>query len=501
MTGQPSRKRTVLCLTAATAAYLLLVSFPAIRKPFWFDEFFTIAIASQPGLGDLWRILASGQEPNPPLSFLLVRVCQRCFGAGELAARLPSMLAYWVFCLSLFVFCRRRLGAWPAAVALVLPLTCSSYPFAFDARPYALALAACGLALVFWQRAAEGSRRAGALAGLALSLAAALSTHYYAVLMIPLLAAGEAVRLARRRAPDWPLWLALTAPLALFGLYLPWIRASGRVIAAFWLGSGTFWAKPAWSAAGLTYVEMFLPALIPLLPGYLLLLLARRRRAAPVVAGNFTSAEWAVIVALISLPLGAFLVGKFVTGVYLARYGLPVVAGVAALVAAAVERESGGQARPAALLVAAICVFVGWNGWRVTRGYERPDVALSALLARVPDGDIPIVVANPLRFVQFSHYVRPPASGRIVFWTDPASARTVPDLVPELELPILGQWLPLRVEPYGPGADRNRRILLYSLADSGSEWLPARLASQGWKMNLVAERGRERLLLATAPLQ
>jgi 4-amino-4-deoxy-L-arabinose transferase-like glycosyltransferase len=501
VTGQPTRKRTVLCLTAATAAYLPLVSLPAIRKPFWFDEFFTVAIARQPGLGDVMRIMASGQEPHLPLLYLLVRVSQRWLGVGELAARLPSILAYWVFCLSLFVFCRRRLGVWPATVALVFPLACSSYPLAFEARPYALVLAACGLALVFWQRAAEGGARAGALAGLVLALAAAVSSHYYAVLLIPLFVSGEAVRLARRRAPDWPLWLALAAPLALFGIYLPWIWASRRVMAGFWIGVQNFWAKPEWIDVGSTYVAMFLPALAPLLPGYTLLLLARRRGAARAPESGFKSEEWAVITALLSLPLWVFLLGKFMAGIYMPRYSVPVVAGAAALVAAAVQRESRGQAKPVALLVLVIVAWSGWNGWRISRGYERPDVALSSLLARVPDGNIPIVVADPARFVQLSYYARPPASGRIVFWTDPASARTLPDFVPELVLPILGQWMPLRVEPYGPGADRNRRILVYSLAASSGEWLPARLAGDGWKLNLVAERGRERLLLATAPVQ
>ena len=75
------------------------------------------------------------------------------------------------------------------------------------------------LALLCWQTAADGRRRPLALLGLRVSLAAAISTHFYTVFVFLCLALGELARIVSRRRWDPAIWAAFAAgalPLLLF---------------------------------------------------------------------------------------------------------------------------------------------------------------------------------------------------------------------------------------------------------------------------------------------
>ena len=88
-------------------------------------------------------------------------------------------------------------------------------------------------------RWADDRRRLLSLVGLTASLAAALASHYYAVLIFVPLAAGEVARtIVRRRLDPW-VWLAFALATIPLWVFLPLIQ-SGRTLSA------TFWAKPRW---------------------------------------------------------------------------------------------------------------------------------------------------------------------------------------------------------------------------------------------------------------
>jgi len=103
--------------------------------------------------------------------------------------------------------------------------------------------------LLCWQSLADDRRRILSLAGLSASLAAALASHYYAVLIFVPLVLGEGARtIVRRRLDPW-VWLAFAVATIPLWVFLPLIQ-SGRQL------SGTFWAKPRWFDPVLFYQDL-----------------------------------------------------------------------------------------------------------------------------------------------------------------------------------------------------------------------------------------------------
>src|SRR5207244_3146972 len=109
-----------------------------------------------------------------------------------------------------------------------------------------LVLGCCGLSVLCWQAAAEGRCRWLALSGLALSLAAGLCAHYYAVLLFLPLVVGELLRTRVRQRLDFAMWTALGVGGSALVLLLPLVYAART-------NTGTFWAPARWGQAIETY--------------------------------------------------------------------------------------------------------------------------------------------------------------------------------------------------------------------------------------------------------
>src|SRR5271166_5531584 len=101
-----SRYVVLLVLTAFYAAGAML---HAHGKPFWYDEVYTLMAASAPDAAATWRA-AQELDAAPPLTHLLAHFAVSWFGPGEVTARLPQIAGFWIFCLCLYRFVRRRLG-------------------------------------------------------------------------------------------------------------------------------------------------------------------------------------------------------------------------------------------------------------------------------------------------------------------------------------------------------------------------------------------------------
>src|SRR5262249_18522328 len=141
--------------------------------------------------------------------------------------------------LCLFRFVSRRSTIVYGIAAMLFPLSTGAYYYAFEARPYGLVLGLAGLAMICWQSLAEGEGRALPLAGLALSLAAAVSCHYYAVLVLIPFVCGEAARTLSRRRLDLPVWAAMAASLVPLLIFFPLIARARSY-------SKVFWSQPSW---------------------------------------------------------------------------------------------------------------------------------------------------------------------------------------------------------------------------------------------------------------
>ncbi|MCA1834364.1 MAG: glycosyltransferase family 39 protein [Actinobacteria bacterium] len=138
---------------AAVVAAVSVLWLPYLRSSYWLDESGTAWVVNS-GLGEAIR--RSKFEGQSPAYYVVAWVARKIFGHGEVALRIPSLIAalitLWiVYRLGVALFDRR--AGLIAAVSLAVLA-----PFAFaavDARPYAIAvlfLAASTLSLVRWEQ-------------------------------------------------------------------------------------------------------------------------------------------------------------------------------------------------------------------------------------------------------------------------------------------------------------------------------------------------------------
>jgi hypothetical protein len=478
------RRGDLIVLGGFTFLYLVGTGLLAARAPLWYDELFTFHLARLPQLAELCQALAAGTDGNPPLCHLITHLCQQLLGTGELVIRLPAIAGYWVMSVCLYGFVARRCDLVYGAVALLFPLATSVYPWAYNARPYGCLLGSCGLALLTWQLAAEGHWRKLSLAGLALSLAAAFATHYYACLFWLALAIGELVRTAARRRVDWPMGLALAAGPFTLALLLPLALGARE-------GMAPFGFPPRWASIKGTYFFLLKatrwPVVAALLLAVLYPLLARARsvRSTPLPRH-----EWATALALAALPIFGVCLARWFTGYFTPRYVMPAVVGCAILLAFIVERRTAGNLVLALLLMA---IFLGnfiQGGWQEYRQLARvrADIDRTCAILKGPGGtDLPVVVADPFAFLQLVHYAPAELRSRLVFLSDVEAARGHNASDPrDWALRQLRQWADLPIRDYAPFLAANRDFLL--CGDGG--WLRSALESGGRSCRPIsAQRG------------
>ncbi|MGH9852980.1 MAG: glycosyltransferase family 39 protein, partial [Blastocatellia bacterium] len=251
-------KRKVWFLAGFSTLYLAVTCLVATQKPLWNDELYTLYIARLPGLSDVWAALSTGAEQLPPFFYVITRASLALFGPNDQAIRLPEVIGFWVMGLCLFRFVSKRAPAVYGFLAMLFPLVTEAYYYASEARPYGLVLGFSALALLCWQSATERDSRLLSLAGLAVSLAAAVSCHYYAVFVFAPLAFAEAVRFLSRRRPDWAVWAAFGLGVTPLLAFLPLIQRAMSY-------SSTFWSKPRWMAIPDFYYFLLAPAALPLM--------------------------------------------------------------------------------------------------------------------------------------------------------------------------------------------------------------------------------------------
>lgn len=494
-------------LGAFSALYFGVVVWIAAGKPLENDELFTLHIARLPRMTDVWGALTSGGEQLPPLFFVLTRAS---LGLGEspLTLRLPAILGFWVMSLSLYRLVSRRSRALMGFIALLFPLTTGAYYYAFEARPYGLVLGFSGIALVCWQAVGDGRSRGWLLSLMTLSLACAVSCHYYAVLVLIPLACGEAVRSLSRRRIDAMVWTGLVASLVPLVFFLPLI-ASARA------NAGAFWSPPHWGDIADFFYFLMMSTAIPLtailLSSAIDSALDRESESAGDVAAiragttsiGLRSDELATAVGFLLIPAVAVTMAMLVTGAYTHRYALPAVLGVGLLIPFALRAVVRGRD----LLTLVLIVLLGFGfvrraGMTAQDSVQRVTSRESAvrLLQAQPEAALPIVCSDQHAFIVLSEYAPTDIRARLVYLADPAiSMRTLHhDSLERGTLNLLKPWFKLNVESYQSFMATNRPFLLYGDPQYFLNWLLPELLASGRPMEL---RGRtaDALLLLVGP--
>ena len=218
--GTTGASRTAVAVSPATAAVAALTLLAAVlrfstlgRQGYWYDEGNTVLIM-HPSIGGMLGLLARN-ESTPPLYYVLAWFWGRVFGWGEVGLRSLSALIGVATVPAVYLAARKLVSARAGVIAAALT-TCSPILiwYSQEARAYGLLVLMSALSLLAFAYARERPDRR-ALIAWAVVAALALTTHYYAVLVV----VPEALSLLvthRRRAGTW----AAVAFVAACGLAL-----------------------------------------------------------------------------------------------------------------------------------------------------------------------------------------------------------------------------------------------------------------------------------------
>jgi 4-amino-4-deoxy-L-arabinose transferase-like glycosyltransferase len=294
-------------------------------------------------LRDMLELLRT-TDVHPPLHHVVLWFTVRLLGTGELAVRLPSLIAATALVPLLYVAARelydRRAGYAAAALGTVAPF---AVWYAQEARMYALFMVFALLALWLQVRILRGSERTRDWLGYALAAAALVYTQYFGLLFIAVQAVAFAVAAARgalplKRALAWAGVLGLlVSPLAPFafdqfqaneaggrGFQQP-AQAGGAVEPGAAPGAYAALTNAAWAVLGY-HSDTTMTAMAALWPLALLLALAMMGRGR-----SWTTMQ---IVACAVLPgVALFALGQAKPFVFEVRYFVGAVPLVLLLIA------------------------------------------------------------------------------------------------------------------------------------------------------------------------
>ncbi len=180
----------------ATTCYI------AAHRHFWFDEVLTYFIGTQPSLKSSWAALVIGADGQPIGFYAVVHFAYLLFGSSPLALRLCAIVPFWLTTLVLYYAVARRTSPLYGFIAALGPPFTVAFQYSFEARPYALVLLFSACSFLAWQFAKQDKMRILSVPAITLTLAAAISTHYNAVLLTLPLLLGEVAYTLRLRKVD-----------------------------------------------------------------------------------------------------------------------------------------------------------------------------------------------------------------------------------------------------------------------------------------------------------
>ena len=412
-----------LALILFSGFYFSDVLTRAAAKYFWYDELFTVYFCRLPNFSSLWNALRSGIDFNPPLFYLVTRASESLFGEGLIATRLPEILGFWVFCLSLFTFVSRRAGLLPGIIAMLLPLQSGAYFYAYEARPHGIVLGLCGVAIVCWQRMNDDVHAKWWPWAFSLCLFGAFMMHCYALVLVAPFVLTEAFRFIETRRVRPKVWFAIITPAALASLvYLPLLRSfhsghTGDVLDGF---------RPDWARVMQFYSSLLTANVLVMFCIIILVLLyplsTRRSREAivpvqmPATKGDITLVLW-----FLTVPCWGALLASVVHGPFFGRYFLSAVIGISVVLAFGAAFRADRRIAAVLLIVLAGSLLFRFSrllhqhreGWGEALKEPSTEMVLTTTPGQplfgfpLPEPQVssmPIAVLDPLSFIYLVHY-------------------------------------------------------------------------------------------------
>lgn len=482
-------------LALATAVYAWLGSRLCIEKAFWFDELYTYRLAAQPSIAELLSGLREGMDAQPPLDSLLRHASLQVFGTGELALRLPSLLALYIAFVCLVWLGSRMHSGVAGILAGTMLFLGDGYGYLMEARPYAIVLALTALCCVQWRLLAERDYESPLLwflLGATQSLA--LAAHYYACGL--LFCVGLAVLMAfRERRRFLPGAILMAIPLALAALWLlPYASATVSNL-------GSKWWSPAPSIPSSARVVL---TQFSAQGFWLVTLLALAVLIARGGLENYTlrvrPAEITLLAAILLVPFFHYLLANFVTHAYVSRYSLfALIAGC--LLSGALLASRIPAARGFPLLIAAcglLLIFFQLRYSRTVLTTVTTVRGIAAEVAKLPPGDI--VVPSIKDFLQIHDYSDAPTKARLVLlYSDPHELRLLNSIAISKSLRLVCQREQIGIKSYEDYIATHDRLLLLKPRDPDFIWIDKQLRADGFTFTLAPADSEQILFVATRP--
>jgi hypothetical protein len=458
------------------------------NKPLWYDELLTSHISHLQPFSQVWKALQAGVDGMPVGYYILVRLANALPLDPRIALRLPSIFGYLLCLLGVYWFARKRLSG-AAGLTAVLLITLSPFrAYALEARSYALLVGFLAIAAVFWQRIGE-KRLMVPLFTLFLTLAVAC--HPLAVVAIYCFGAAELTwtALSGRSRIRWSVWIGCLLATFPFFISLPLLLHLRTIFGPH------IWARPSWSGVVSTYEEYL--GLDPILSLALILLFALvigdawlrmvRRPERLSQPRYFSLSEITLISCFIFYPALLVVLTKLFGSGYTPRYGWP---GIIGLILGSVYLVQTTWLKSSAtyLLVALLITFavhVVYDSRTLYKmGPTNEDwAALTALSQSKPK--IPVVIADPLAYVEAAEYAPPELRDRLVEVVDTENAvRLVGSDTPEKTNRLLAQFIPLRIEDLRPFQATYQRFILRS--GGIFDWFSRYLVESGYHLTLLS---------------
>jgi hypothetical protein len=380
---------------------------------------------------------------------------------------------------------------------MLFPLITMALYYAFEARPYGLLFGFCGLALYCWQAATQGRLRVLSLTGLALSLAGAVSCHYYGIVAFGPLIVGEVLRSVRSRRLDFGVWIAFGVGLIPLAIFIPLIKGAASL-------SANFWAKPHWVAliefyrklVDLSPVRFLVVAMI--LIGIYSFARSSSRAGTTGPVNSIPIHEIAAAVGFALFPLGVMILGKTITNAFVDRYALPAVIGVSAIFAWTLSRWTDCRPGPGLAVAAIILAIFMAKERHIQRDIEESlnrQAATYQFLQTNNEGRIPIVIQDPILFIELSHYAADNAGTRLIYLADVTLALKYTGVDADREMLEWRKLAPLDIEDFHRFCASHGEFLIYSRPGDAYGWLIQELKREGRRLIVKAQNGNQLLLL------
>jgi hypothetical protein len=485
------RRRRLLVGIVLLSLHLVLTCRLAMEKIIWTDEFFTLYLSRLVSWSDLSSALMTGGDQHPPLFYLIHALFLRMFGESDLALRLPEILAFALMSVCLYHFVARRTSAAYGLTAMAVPFVTVAHSYAFEARGYGLVLGFFALAVLCWQQLGERVWRAASAMGLAVGLAAALGSHYYAVLLFPAVALAEIVRCVRRKTWDPLVWLAMCVPAVTLAFCYPFIHAATSF-------APSFWAKPEWVQVHAFYRDVMGPGVTSIGAGLALAgvyaALSIRFQKLDISPRQFVHIEELFLAgALAAAPVLGVAVGKTLTNAFTLRYAMGAVIGITILFSLCCFTLFRGSAVAASLLILAIAAWFTASRFHRVQFLQVERSELQDLIRRLDSegsASTPIVTGSSDLFYKISYYSPTERKGRYIFLADTERAQKYlgHDTV-DRSLLALNPWFGLRVERYGEYIARETEYMAFSDLNPVWDWLPSALLDDNRQLRVVRRKG------------